>query len=672
VSEIFISYSRSMERQAVRIDQALQALGYSVWRDDQLLPNRPYLEDTQARLEEAKAVLVLWSKEAAKSQWVRSEANQGRERNKIVQASLDGVLPPMPFDQIQCARLQGWDGDPSDREWRNVVTALAELVPRARRSRKADPEPSAVGATYGSRAPRRTPWRLAVAAMALLVIAAAGVLVWRWLAPVQPTAASARIAVLPFDATGSGAEAQRFAAGLSDEILSVLSANQAQVVSRTESAALHTPDAAAIKRLGAALLIDGTVDATTDRMKVRVHLDDAASRTILWSEDFERPVAESEPLQAEVASKATTMAVYAQQAKAAGLSNPVVADYIAATEHIRFDWTGGMQAAEPILRRVIERAPRFAGGHALLGAALDFPGGPAEQRAEAIRQAKTALALDRGGFGAWVVLAVTTPLNDRQARMALFEKGLTLDSADAAVPYLASGELAQTGQLKAAAEMARRAVALDPLWPGPNWSLGLRLLETGHVSESFATFDRMARLWPAHKATRLGRLFATTLYGDPDQALALLGDPKALPDYGLDARAPALFRTFLQATKTGDTAQRAHATAALEAGERAGALDPGVATAMLARLGDTDGAFAAANRYADLAEEYDPTQPAYLFLSATAPLRRDARFMPLTARLGLPQYWLASGQWPDFCSEPGLPYDCKAEAAKAVAAAPKR
>jgi hypothetical protein len=49
-------------------------------------------------------------------------------------------------------------------------------------------------------------------------------------------------------------------------------------------------------------------------------------------------------------------------------------------------------------------------------------------------------------------------------------------------------------------------------------------------------------------------------------------------------------------------------------------------------------------------------------------MRRDPRFMPLAARFGLPQYWLASGEWPDFCSEPGLPYDCKAEAGKAVAA----
>jgi hypothetical protein len=48
-------------------------------------------------------------------------------------------------------------------------------------------------------------------------------------------------------------------------------------------------------------------------------------------------------------------------------------------------------------------------------------------------------------------------------------------------------------------------------------------------------------------------------------------------------------------------------------------------------------------------------------------MRRDPRFMSLAAKLGLVDYWRSSGKWPDFCSEPGLPYDCKAEAAKAPA-----
>jgi hypothetical protein len=44
--------------------------------------------------------------------------------------------------------------------------------------------------------------------------------------------------------------------------------------------------------------------------------------------------------------------------------------------------------------------------------------------------------------------------------------------------------------------------------------------------------------------------------------------------------------------------------------------------------------------------------------------RADPRFIQVAKRLGLTDYWINTGKWPDFCFEPDLPYDCKAEAAK--------
>jgi len=79
----------------------------------------------------------------------------------------------------------------------------------------------------------------------------------------------------------------------------------------------------------------------------------------------------------------------------------------------------------------------------------------------------------------------------------------------------------------------------------------------------------------------------------------------------------------------------------------------------LAALGFVDDAFA-------LAEQYTPYagggERAFLFFGLTAPMRQHPRFMQLAARIGLVEYWRTSGHWPDFCTEPGLPYDCRAEA----------
>jgi hypothetical protein len=75
-------------------------------------------------------------------------------------------------------------------------------------------------------------------------------------------------------------------------------------------------------------------------------------------------------------------------------------------------------------------------------------------------------------------------------------------------------------------------------------------------------------------------------------------------------------------------------------------------------LGDLDDAFAEAQLY----EPFNPYSPPYLFLPLTAAMRSDPRFMPLAHKLGLFDYWRSTGYWPDFCSEPGLPYNCQTEA----------
>src|SRR5215472_14427939 len=100
MSDVFISYARSTEREAKSIEEALRALGYGVWRDDELPAHRAYADVIAERLNLAKAVVVAWSGEAAKSEWVRSEAEKARAGRKLVQLRLDSADLPMPFDQI--------------------------------------------------------------------------------------------------------------------------------------------------------------------------------------------------------------------------------------------------------------------------------------------------------------------------------------------------------------------------------------------------------------------------------------------------------------------------------------------------------------------------------------------------------------------------------------------
>jgi tetratricopeptide (TPR) repeat protein len=130
VADVFLSYARASANSAQRIAAGLRDCGFSVWFDENLPAHRAYSDVIEEQLEAASAVLVLWSREATQSQWVRSEANRARESGRLVQVRLDDARLPMPFDQIQCADLCGWSGGTNASAWRRVVESVAALAKR--------------------------------------------------------------------------------------------------------------------------------------------------------------------------------------------------------------------------------------------------------------------------------------------------------------------------------------------------------------------------------------------------------------------------------------------------------------------------------------------------------------------------------------------------------------
>ncbi len=128
MADLFVSYARADELQAERVAEALRAQGYCVWRDNELPAHRAYADVIVERLKSAKAVVVLWSSHAASSQWVRAEADTAREAGTLIQATLDGTIPPLPFNQIQCADLSTWDGDEGAPGWHKLAASARVLA----------------------------------------------------------------------------------------------------------------------------------------------------------------------------------------------------------------------------------------------------------------------------------------------------------------------------------------------------------------------------------------------------------------------------------------------------------------------------------------------------------------------------------------------------------------
>ena len=236
---VFISYQRGAEAKARQVKQALKRGGFDAWSDAELPPHRDFTKVIEEKLTSADVVLVLWSQAASESQWVRAEADFARERRKLVQATLDGTVPPMPFNQIHCASLASWRGGCADPQWLKVVESIAQLTADA----TAPFEPPMSSHVIEGLRPRgiglRT-WLLAGALVAALVprlrrLGAARHRSWR-----RPNAS--RVAVLPFDILSSSPDAKFFADGLADQITTTLSDNHIEVVSHDDAVTLRGPD----------------------------------------------------------------------------------------------------------------------------------------------------------------------------------------------------------------------------------------------------------------------------------------------------------------------------------------------------------------------------------------------------------------------------------------------
>jgi len=196
MSDVFISYARSNASQAQRVAEALRALGYGVWRDDELPAHRGYAEVIEERLKAAKAVVVIWSAEAVKSEWVQSEADHARMDHKLVQLSIDGSPLPMPFDRIQCADMHGWTGRADFPGWRKVVESVSDLVGASPASRPAS-------VVSPRRSTRVSSWVAAAAVAAVVILAIAAILLLH--KPPSPPAPMLSVAILPIrNLTGDG------------------------------------------------------------------------------------------------------------------------------------------------------------------------------------------------------------------------------------------------------------------------------------------------------------------------------------------------------------------------------------------------------------------------------------------------------------------------------------
>ncbi|MEO5973430.1 MAG: TIR domain-containing protein [Sphingomicrobium sp.] len=260
MADLFLSYARPDEPQADRIAEALRGAGYRVWRDDELPAHRAYSDVIEERLKSAAAVVVLWSADAAKSQWVRAEADAARGASTLVQAVLDGCTPPLPFNQIHCADLKEWNGDTNAPGWRKLLASVRALAG----------------------APQRE--------------------------TAKKTAPSDRrqicVCVLPFSNMSGDAEQEYFSDGISEDITTDLSKVSALGVIARNTAFTFKGQSVDIceiaEKLGVSHVLEGSVRKAGGRVRINAQLIDGATGDHVWAERYDRDLDDIFAIQDEI------------------------------------------------------------------------------------------------------------------------------------------------------------------------------------------------------------------------------------------------------------------------------------------------------------------------------------------------------------------------------------
>ena len=128
MADIFVSYAQADREWVKELATALEAEGLSVWWDPNLLPGTKFRDAIQSEMDKAKAVVVVWSRLAIESDWVRDEAEDGRQLRKLVPVLKDPVTPPHGFRQLQTANLSQWRGRRENPEFRMLVRGIRALT----------------------------------------------------------------------------------------------------------------------------------------------------------------------------------------------------------------------------------------------------------------------------------------------------------------------------------------------------------------------------------------------------------------------------------------------------------------------------------------------------------------------------------------------------------------
>ena len=432
MSRIFLSYARDDVEAARQLADSLGDAGHNVWWDRHLHGGSRFDKEIEEALGNAEAVVVIWSSASLNSAWVKDEAAEARDTERLVPVSIGSAKPPLGFRQFHTIDLGSWSGSgPPDVE---------ELL-------------EAIGRTCGSGGVERGARTSAE----------------------EERKHKASVCVLPFANMSGEPEQEYFSDGISEDIITDLSNVSAlSVVARNTSFAFkgQSPDVKEVAaKLGVSHVLEGSVRKAGNRVRITAQLIDGAKGDHVWAARYDRDLTDIFEIQDEI-SKAIVDALKLKllPAEKKAIENRGTTNVEAYNLYLmaRQQWIqgsyGDLRRDKAILRfcnQAVELDPHYAQAWALMGLAqleLRFVHG-----------------LDENGLPA-------------------AERALNINPGLPEAHCIKARYLEEDGQPQEAKRQIEHALELDPNSWEVNREAARILFRYGHVRESIPFFEKAASI----------------------------------------------------------------------------------------------------------------------------------------------------------------------------------
>jgi adenylate cyclase len=345
------------------------------------------------------------------------------------------------------------------------------------------------------------------------------------------------VAVLPFANLSSSDDNAFFAAGVHEDLLSILSHLEGmKVISRTSVVAIVRAQLGAREigeQLGATHIVEGSVRRSGGQVRVSVQLIDALSETHLWSASYDRELVDIFDLQSRLAQEVAaelkiSMAVdTAQRLNMVPTTSVKAYDlYLRARDLLHQSNTVNLSKGRQKLQEAIALDNDFAEAYAALSQTysdIGFFVVPHADTALARRHANRAIEIAPSLAAGYHARANALSQEKRNNEAyADYERALTLDRSNGPVMFDYGLSAMQGGDFKKAMALWIQNLDVDPLSASTNTQMAFILGTQGRTNEQQAYIDRAIQLDPANSDIRLQLFYSQANAGEMIPAIQLL------------------------------------------------------------------------------------------------------------------------------------------------------